>query len=95
MNFEFRGHVWEWRGPAPFYFIRVPVAQSDEIRAAVKVLSYGWGMIPVVATIRGLEFTTSMFAKDGTYVLPLKNAVRLPLKLEVDELIEVAIRLGA
>jgi hypothetical protein len=52
-------------------------------------------MIPVVATIRGLEFTTSMFAKDGTYVLPLKNAVRLPLKLEVDELIEVAIRLGA
>jgi hypothetical protein len=95
MNFEFSGQVWEWRGPAPFYFVSVPAAQSDEIRAAVKVLSYGWGMIPVVATIRGLEFKTSMFAKDGTYVLPLKNAVRLPLKLDVGELIEVEMQLGA
>lgn len=95
MHFEFSGQVWEWRGPAPFYFVSVPAAQSDEIRAAVKVLSYGWGMIPVVATIRELEFKTSMFAKDGKYVLPLKNAVRLPLKLEVGELIEVEMQLGA
>lgn len=95
MQFEFDGPVWEWRGPAPFYFVSVPGEQSDEIRAAMKVLSYGWGMIPVLATIRGIEFKTSMFAKDGKYVLPLKNAVRLPLKLEVDELIEVSIQLGA
>jgi len=95
MNFEFSGQVWEWRGPAPFYFVSVPSAQADEIRAAVQVLSYGWGMIPVVATIGGLEFKTSLFAKNGTYVLPLKNAVRLPLELQVDELVDVVMRLGA
>ncbi len=95
MNFSFSGRVWEWRGPAPFYFVSVPTEQADQIRAAVQVLSYGWGMIPAVATIRGIEFKTSMFAKDGTYVLPLKNAVRLPLKLDVDQLLEVEIRLGA
>lgn len=94
MNFSFSGRVWEWRGPAPFYFVSVPTEQANQIRAAVQVLSYGWGMIPVVATIRGIEFKTSMFAKDGTYVLPLKNAVRLPLKLDVDQLLEVEIRLG-
>jgi hypothetical protein len=95
MNFEFSGQVWEWRGPAPVYFVSVPSAQADEIRAAVQVLSYGWGMIPVVATIGGLEFKTSLFAKNGTYVLPLKNAVRLPLELQVDELVDVVMRLGA
>lgn len=95
MDFNFTAELWEWRGPAPFYFLSLPIALADEIKTAASVLSYGWGMIPVVATIQGREFKTSMFSKNGTYVLPIKNEVRLPLKLAVDDLLEVAIKLGA
>nr|QQZ51822.1 DUF1905 domain-containing protein [Phenylobacterium glaciei] len=33
-------------------------------------------MIPVEVQLNGVTFTTAMFAKDGTYYLPLKAAVR-------------------
>jgi hypothetical protein len=95
MEFEFSNEIWEWRGPAPFYFVSVPENQAEEIREAAKVLTYGWGMIPVVATIGHIEFKTSMFAKNGTYVLPLKNIVRLPLKLEAGDTVSVSMVLGA
>ena len=95
MEFEFSNEIWEWRGPAPFYFVSVPEDQAEEIRDAAKVLTYGWGMIPVVATIGHIEFKTSMFAKNGTYVLPLKNVVRLPLKLGAGDVVSVSMVLGA
>ena len=95
MDFNFTTELWEWRGPAPFYFLSLPIELADEIKAAASVLSYGWGMIPVVANIQGREFKSSMFSKNGTYVLPIKNEVRLPLKLAVDDLLEVSIKLGA
>jgi hypothetical protein len=95
MQLEFSNEIWEWRGPAPFYFMSVPEDQADEIREAAKVLTYGWGMIPVVATIGGIEFKTSMFAKNGTYVLPIKSLVRVPLKLEAGDTISVSMVLGA
>jgi Domain of unknown function (DUF1905) len=95
MEFEFSNEIWEWRGPAPFYFVSVPADQAEEIREAAKVLTYGWGMIPVVATIGGIEFKTSMFAKNGTYVLPIKSLVRVPLKLEAGDTVSVSMVLGA
>ena len=36
--------------------------------------TYGWGVIPVVARIGDVEFETSLFPKDGGYLLPLKDA---------------------
>ena len=95
MEFEFSNEIWEWRGPAPFYFVSVPDEQAEEIREAAKVLTYGWGMIPLVATIGGIEFKTSMFAKNGTYVLPIKSLVRVPLKLEAGDSVSVSMVLGA
>ena len=41
-----------------------------------KQASYGWGVIPVRAEIAGVAFETSLFPKDGTYLLPLAAAVR-------------------
>ena len=95
MEFEFSNALWEWRGPAPFYFLSVPAEMADEIREAARVVSYGWGMIPVIAQIGGIDFKTSMFAKDGTYVLPIKSIVRVPLNLQVGDQVEVWMRLGA
>lgn len=48
-------------------------------------------MIPVEASIGGITFTTSLFPKDGRYLLPLKAAVRSPRSLTTDD--DVTVRL--
>ena len=93
MNFTFTGLMIEWRGPAPFYYAVIPDKVCEEIKAAAKQLSYGWGVIPVTATIGKTTFTTSLFPKDGGYLLPVKNAVRLPEKLELDQQVKVKLSL--
>jgi hypothetical protein len=76
MHLEFAGDIWEWRGPSPYYFVTVPDEESLHLHELSTVVTYGWGMIPVRARIGGTEWGTSLFPKDGLYVLPVKDAVR-------------------
>ncbi|MEU0026559.1 DUF1905 domain-containing protein [Streptomyces sp. NPDC006335] len=78
MQLTFTGQVIEWRGPAPYYFVPVPDQESADIGEVARTATYGWGVIPVEARIGEVAFTTSLFPKDGGYLLPLKNAVRKP-----------------
>jgi len=73
---EFSGEVWHWRGPAPFHFVTVPEAESAELEDVSPLVSYGWGCIPVSARIGRTNWTTSLFPKDGGYIVPVKAAVR-------------------
>jgi Domain of unknown function (DUF1905) len=75
----FVSRVIEWRGPAPYFFVPVPDDESADIREVAAMATYGWGVIPVAAEIDGRVFETSLFPKDGGYLLPLKDAVRRPL----------------
>lgn len=75
-NFEFSGTIWYWKGPSPYHFLTVPHAQSSELKDIVHLVTYGWGMIPVQAHLGSTSFTTSLFHKNGLYVLPLKDSVR-------------------
>lgn len=94
MLLKFEGQVIYWRGPSPFHFVAVPDQAAKKIKAEAARLSYGWGVIPVTATIGKVEFTTSLFPKDGGYLLPIKNAVRLPAGIEVGEYLAITLRLG-
>ncbi|ADB35579.1 Domain of unknown function DUF1905 [Kribbella flavida DSM 17836] len=76
MDVQFTGDIWYWRGPSPFYFVSVPDDESTDIQATATSVSYGWGMIPVAAQVGGTTWTTSLYPKDGRYVVPLKDAVR-------------------
>lgn len=78
MELAFAGRVIEWRGPSPYYFVPVPDEESADIREVAAMASYGWGVIPVEARIGEIAFETSLFPKDGGYLLPLKDAVRRP-----------------
>ncbi|MFI9832988.1 DUF1905 domain-containing protein [Streptomyces sp. NPDC051913] len=91
MELVFTGQVIEWRGPAPYYFVPVPDDESADIREVATAASYGWGVIPVEASIGEATFTTSLFPKDGRYLLPLKAAVRSPRSLTTDD--DVTVRL--
>ncbi len=94
MNLKFSAEVIYWRGPAPFYFVPVPEGQSAKIKAEAARLTYGWGVIPVTVKIGKTEFTTSLFPKNGIYLVPIKNVVRLAEDLDVDDQVSVTLQLG-
>ena len=95
MELTFSNRVIEWRGPAPYYYLPLPEEEADQVHDVRKMATYGWGVIPVVARIGEVEFETSLFPKDGGYLLPLKDAVRKPSGITVgDEVaVEVTIRM--
>ena len=76
MALEFSGKIWYWAGPAPWYFVTVPDEQCHALKAASRLVTYGWGMIPVRAQIGETTWKTSLFPKDDRYILPIKASVR-------------------
>jgi hypothetical protein len=94
MELQFRASVIHWRGPAPFFYARIPPEIGAEISRVKKAASYGWGVIPVRATIDGVSFETSLFPKDDTYLLPLKAAVRQQIGVTVDDEVSVEMTVG-
>ncbi|WP_367318935.1 DUF1905 domain-containing protein [Streptomyces sp. HUAS ZL42] len=95
MQLAFSGRVLEWRGPSPYYFVPVPDQESADIREVAAMATYGWGMIPVEARMGEVAFETSLFPKDGGYLLPLKAAVRKRHGLAAgdDVTVEMTVRL--
>jgi Domain of unknown function (DUF1905) len=93
MDFEFEGPVVEWRGPAPYYFVRIPEDESEDIKLAAKGLEY-WGQVPVVVRIGVTTFTTGLFPKDGRYLLPVKAAVRRAEGIELDQVLAAGLDVG-
>ena len=89
MELEFSGELWFWKGPSPWHFVTVPGAQSVEIEAVAALVTYGWGVIPVTAEIGGTAWTTSLFPKDGGYLVPVKTHVRKAEQLELGDLVTV------
>ena len=91
MILEFCGDVFEWRGPAPHHFVAVPEDDCEVLAETAAMVSYGWGMIPVTVTIGGSEWTTSLWPKDGGYLVPLRLDVRRREAVAVGDV--VALRL--
>ena len=89
MQVDVTGEVWFWRGPAPWYFVTVPDEASASIEGTSRLVSYGWGMIPVSARIGATTWTTSLFPKDGRYVIPVKVAVRRAEGVDVGDVVTV------
>lgn len=89
----FVGEVIEWRGPAPYVFVAIPVEESEDIKVAAKGMEY-WGQVPVTARIDDTEFSTALFPKDGRYLLPLRVAVRRAVGIVEGDTVEVALQLG-
>lgn len=76
MNFEFSGSVIFWRGPSPFYFVAFPPQEAADLKHIANEVTYGWGVIPVRVRIGRTEWKTSLFPKDGTYLVPIKAVIR-------------------
>ena len=89
MELTFTSEMIEWRGPAPFYFISVPITQSLQIKSIASSISYGWGVLHTNAKIANTTWKTALMPKDGLYLLPIKKEIRLKLKLGAGQEIQV------
>jgi hypothetical protein len=94
VDLEFSAELWEWRGPAPFYWLTIPEDGCAHVRAEAAGTSYGWGAVPVRACIGETEWETSLLPKDGGYVLPVKNAVRKAERVDEGDTVSVAMRVA-
>ena len=90
----FEAAIIEWRGPAPFLFAPVPDEHIGAIRYAAMTESYGWGVVPVVATVGDTSFATSLFPRDGGYLLPVKVAVQRAEAVGLGNRVAVRMRVG-
>ena len=95
MNLEFSGEMWLWKGPAPWHFITVPEEECGDLEAVSAFVTYGWGMIPVTAQIGGSGWKTSLFPKDGRYIVPVKASVRKAEGLAIGDMVMGRLAVGS
>ena len=95
MELQFTGELWFWRGPAPWHFVTVPDRESSALLDAAEEVTYGWGMIPVRARIGSTDWTTSLWPKDGRYIVPVKAWVRKAEAIELGDPVTVRLAVDA
>jgi hypothetical protein len=94
VKLEFSGIIWYWRGPAPHHFVTVPEELCSLLKSTSSLVSYGWGMIPVRAQIGKTVFKTSLFPKNGSYIVPIKADVRRLEQLSEDDEVFLALEVS-
>ncbi|MEO6942771.1 MAG: DUF1905 domain-containing protein [Terrimesophilobacter sp.] len=94
VDLRFSGEIWYWRGPAPFHFVTVPDEQCSDIRSVSAMVTYGWGMIPATVTVGSTTLTTSLFPKNGGYIVPLRDVLRTAEGLDVGDIAEIRLAIG-
>jgi hypothetical protein len=76
VELEFTDTVFEWRGPAPYHFVRVPDDVAALVADLAGAISYGWGMVPAQVGVGATTVRTALWPKDGSYYVPLKDRLR-------------------
>jgi len=94
VKFHLSGPIWEWRGPAPFYFVSISPEISAQIKADARATSYGWGAIPVRLTSNDHLWTTSIFTREGQYIVPIKKAIREALEVREGDVVQLTVELN-
>lgn len=89
MQLEVTGEVFTWRGPAPHHFVRVDGDEAELVAETAAMVTYGWGMVPVRLGLGSTTWTTSLWPKDGGYLVPLKADVRRREHVEVGDVVTV------
>jgi hypothetical protein len=77
-TYTFTAVVWEHEGPGAWHFLSLPAEVADEIADSTAGRARGFGSVRVAVRIGRTSWSTSVFPdrRRGTYVLPVKRAVR-------------------
>jgi hypothetical protein len=92
---QFVSELWLNPGDAPWHFVTLPEAISDEIRNRAEGRRKAFGSVRVNATIGRTTWSTSLFPDSRTqsYLLPVKKKVRADESLREDDEVTVVLDL--
>jgi len=92
-SYSFRAELWRYPGEAGWHFLTLPADVADDVRERAAAFRKGFGSVKVTAEISGHTWQTSVFpeSKSGSYVLPVKKAVRTAVRIGDGD--EVAVQL--
>ena len=89
---EFSGDLWRSPGPGGWTFVTLPAECADRIRFLTGGrTAKGWGMIKVKARVGDSTWQTTIWPDkaSGSFVLPVKAAVRKAEKVAAGDRVEV------
>jgi hypothetical protein len=94
----FEAKVWQWdaRRADTWTFVSLPADATEEIRERAGGSHRGFGSVRVRVMVGGSRWATSIFPDraSGTYVLPIKRAVREAEGLDVGDSATVTVELS-
>jgi len=93
IKYEFSAKIWQYPGPAGWYFVSLPIEITNEIRENLKWQEEGWGRMKAFAEIENTTWETAIWfdKKHNTYLLPIKAEIRKKELIEKDMEINVGI----
>lgn len=70
MDHTFTGELFRWKGDAAWTFVQVPQDLAPPV-------TEGWGRTPVLATVDGISWDTSVWrGRDGRTLLAVPKKIR-------------------
>lgn len=95
VTFDAELWMWDARRPDTWTFISLPVEASEDIGDLASGPRRGFGSVRVRVTVGASTWATSIFpdSANGSYVLPIKRAVRQAEGLGVGDVATVTVEL--
>lgn len=94
---EFDAELWTWdaRRADTWVFLSLPTEVADDVLDRAEGVTRGFGSVRVEATVGRTVWRTSIFPdkKAGTYLLPVKKAVRAAEGLTSGDTVHVRLEL--
>ena len=95
-GFAFSAELWRWDGEAAWHFLSLPEPVADAIADHADAPGRprrGFGSVRVEVTVGGSCWRTSLFPDRGrgTYLLPVKAAVRQAEAIDGGDTVEVTL----
>ena len=87
----FTAALWHYPGEAGWHFLTLPEELAAEISEETAPFRRGFGSVRITATVSGHHWSTSLFpdSRSGTYLLPVKKAIRTAAGLEAGDRVAV------
>lgn len=94
-TYRFDAELWEYTGQAAWVFLTVPAEHAADIAAIPRAPRPGFGSIRVSVSLGGSTWRTSIFpdSKAGTFLLPVKKAIRARERVEPGDVVSVSLEL--
>ena len=94
-TFAFTAELWEYEGAAAWIFVSLPAELADDIRELTEGRRNGFGSVKVLAAIDDTRWSTSLFPDGarGTFLLPVKKAVRVAEGVTVGDAVTIHLQL--